>query len=289
MHWLGAGVPMLAILAAAFLGASCGDDERGPAEAPTSVSRETASPSAAVDPEIKGNITVFAAASLADAFTAAGEGFEAANERVSVTFNFAGSSALATQINEGAPADVFASADTAQLRAVAEEDGVDAQATFATNLPVVVVPAGSDTIRTFGDLAHSGYSLVLAGEDVPIGRYARQILANASVAGGLGAGFSASVLANLRSNETNVRAVLAKVQLGEADAGFVYRTDAASVADEVDVIEIPPEFNVVAQYPIATLTGSGNPDAAAGFVQFILSDEGQAILAEFGFGPPRKN
>jgi molybdate transport system substrate-binding protein len=127
---------------------------------------------------------------------------------------------------------------------------------------------------------------VLAAKDVPIGRYARQILANASGANGVGPGFGDQVLRNLKSEEANVRAVLSKVQLGEADAGIVYRTDIAAASGEVTAIDIPGQYDVVAEYPVATVMDSKNAATARAFVEYILSDAGQATLAKYGFGKP---
>ena len=231
-------------------------------------------------------ITVFAASSLTESFKDMGAAFEEANLGVNVTFNFAASSALATQINEGAPADVFAAADAAQMKAVTDAGHAGEAVTFARNTPVVVVPAGSAAVGSFADLAKPGLKLVLAAAEVPIGRYSREILAKASGPGGVSPEFSGRVLANLKSNEANVRAVLAKVQLGEADAGIVYRTDAAAAGNDVKVVEIPLEFNVVAEYPIATVTQTKNQAAADAFVAFVRSAAGAAILQKHGFANP---
>lgn len=236
---------------------------------------------------LSGTITVFAAASLTDAFTAAGESFEAAHPGTKVRFNFAASSALATQLNEGAPADVFASADETQMRAVADKGNVEDARTFAINTPVVVVPSGSDRVSTFSDLAKPNIRLLLAAPEVPIGRYGRQILANASAAdGGISSDFATRALATLASNEPNVRSVLAKVQLGEADAGIVYTTDLRAASGEVRAIDIPGRYNVVARYPIAVTRDSARSDVARAFVDYILSMEGQALMHQFGFSAP---
>lgn len=275
----------VALMPAAIF-AACGDDGDDPRSTSSTAGPSTPAASATPEDALEGELSVFAAASLTDAFRAVEEEFERVHEEVDVVFNFAGSSALATQINEGAPADVFASASGAQMGVVIDAGNAIDQAIFATNLPVVITPGDNETIADFADLANGGYTLVLAGEEVPIGEYAREILKKASGAGGLGADFSDKVLANLRSNESDVRAVLSKVQLGEADAGVVYSTDAANIADELNIIDIPEEFNVVAEYPIATLSEASNPDAAQAFVEFVLSEDGQAILAEFGFGGP---
>ncbi len=236
---------------------------------------------------LSGEITVFAASSLTDAFKEAGTAFEEQYPGTKVTFSFAASSALAVQINELAPADVFASADQAQMKAVVDEGNALEPAVFVKNTPVVVVPKDGATVATFEDLAKPGVKLVLAGATVPIGRYAREILAKASASsGGIGSDFSARALANLRSEEANVRAVLTKVQLGEADAGVVYKTDVGAASSDVKVIDIPAAYNVVAEYPIAVVMYAKNQAAAAGFVAFIRSAEGVAILEKHRFVRP---
>jgi molybdate transport system substrate-binding protein len=225
-------------------------------------------------------VTVFAASSLTDAFKEAGAAFEAKNVGMTVTFNFAASSALAVQINEGAPADVFASADEAQMDAVRENAAGD-PSLLARNLPVVIVPEES-TLTSFEELAEPGLRLVLGGESVPIGRYARRVFERASGPGGIAPDFAQRVLANLKSEEANVRAVLTKVQLGEADAGVVYQTDVPPAG--VRAIEIPSDFNVVAEYQIVVIQrGEGESEAAKAFLDFILGPEGQAILKKHGF------
>lgn len=278
ISWRWLRLALVAALSMVML-ACGGDDEADPSPTATA-----ASPAATATP-LEGSLTVFAASSLTEAFGEIGEAFTTANPGVEVEFNFAASSALATQINERAPADVFASADGAQMRVVTDAgNGAGEPIIFATNRPVLIVPVGNTTVTSFAGLAEPGIALVLAAPNVPIGRYAREILTKASAAGGISADFSDKVLANLRSEEANVRAVLTKVQLGEADAGVVYETDATVGGSEVKVIEIPDNCNVVAQYPIVALTESGNADAAAAFVEFVLSDEGQDILSGFGFG-----
>lgn len=290
------GVGVFALLLS-LLAAACGDDG-GALTTPTAAantaqsspsataSSQTAAPSTATSTPVEGKITVFAAASLTDAFKEIGTAFSAANPKASVTFNFAGSSALATQINEGAPADVFASADDANYRLVAAKGTFDPQAIFATNVPVIVVPSSGSPVSSFEDLAKSGVRLVLAAPSVPIGNYARQIFANASTADGAGADFSTRVLANLKSNETNVKSVLAKIEVGEGDAGLVYKSDAAIAGSQVKTIAIPERYNVLAQYPIGAMKGSSNVAAARAFVAFVLSGAGQTILAKYGFGKP---
>lgn len=282
----------LAILVGA-VAAACGDDSNSsktaqPADTATAaVSASSTASSGTAAPTkttLSGNITVFAAASLTDAFNAIAKQFESENPRVKITFSFAGSSTLATQINQGAPADVFASADTRQMKVVTDQGGAEAPVTFATNVPVVVIPKDDTRVQSFADLAKPGVKLVLAAPTVPIGNYARTIFTNATGASGVSATFSDDVLKNLVSNETDVKAVLAKIQVGEADAGVVYTTDAATVTNDVKTIEIPKPYNVIAQYPIAALKESGHLDVAQAFVQYVTSAAGQSILKQYGFG-----
>lgn len=282
------GVLALAVLGA-VAAAACGggSNSNGPGETPGDGSAAVSPSSAAASSTkaaLSGSITVFAAASLTDAFNAIGKEFEQANPGTKITFSFAGSSTLATQITEGAPADVFASADTKQMKVVTDEGNATAPVIFATNVPVVVAPKGDTRVQSFADLAKPGVKLVLAAPTVPIGNYARTIFANASGANGISATFSADVLKNLQSNETNVKAVIAKIQVGEADAGVVYTTDAAAAKGEVTTIAIPKEYNVVAEYPMAVLKTSSHLDVAEAFVQYVTSGAGQAILKGYGFG-----
>ena len=232
-------------------------------------------------------LTVFAAASLTDAFTEIGKNFESQNPNVTVTFNFAGSQALRTQIEEGAPADVFASASAKEMDALIAGSfaAKESSQIFLSNKLAVIVPADNPAgIDSLDDLANSGVKIVLAAEEVPVGNYSRQAfeLMNAS----FGADFKNNVLANVVSNEDNVKQVVAKVQLGEADAGIVYMSDAV-VAPELETIQIPDEMNVIAKYPIAPLVESDNIELARAFVAYVLSDEGQAILRKWGFAPPK--
>lgn len=250
-----------------------------------SVSPTTQTSPAAVP--VKGDITVYAAASLTEAFTEAGNQFSKRYPEAKVTFQFAASSALATQINEGAPADVFASADEAQMKNVTDKANATSPRIFAKNQPVVVVPKNSTLVTSFNDLAKPGVKLVLAAANVPIGRYSREILTKASAAsGGISPDFSDKALANLKSDEANVRAVLTKVQLGEADAGIVYVTDIGAAANDVRQITIPANYNVVATYPMAVTKATKDSVTAQAFVDYILSAEGQAILKKYGFAPP---
>jgi len=273
-------IVLLVVLCLALAG--CGGAE---IFAPAAVAA-TQPPAAEEPTEAETTLTVFAAASLTDAFGEVAAAFSAANPGVTVAFNFAGSNQLATQIGAGAPADVFASANQAQMDVAVETGRIDAGApqVFVTNRLVVVVPADNPaSITDLTDLATPGVVLILAAEEVPAGRYALEIMDRASDAVGVGSTFRDDVLANVVSYEENVRSVLNKVVLGEADAGIVYTSDAISKPG-VTAIEIPDELNVLAEYPIAVLNDSAYAEDAAAFVAYVLGPEGQATLANYGFG-----
>jgi len=230
-------------------------------------------------------LTVFAAASLTDAFLEIGAAFDSANPGVTTIFNFAGSQALKTQIEEGAPVDVFASASSKEMDSLVAGSFItaDAAQVFLSNRLVVILPVDNPSaLEKLEDLANPGIKLVLAAEEVPAGKYARQALELMDAS--FGAGFKDKVLANIVSNEDNVKQVVAKVQLGEADAGIVYVSDIMAKRDLIS-IEIPANLNVIANYPIAPLVKSKNAKLAAQFIEYVLSDEGQAILAKWGFAP----
>ena len=234
-------------------------------------------------------LTVFAAASLAEPFRAVADAYEADNPGVEVTFNFAGSQALRTQLEHGARADVFASADWEQMAAIRKANLLgNTPEYFATNRMAVVAPAGSNAVRSLDDLARPGVSVAIASEEVPAGAYARSTLNLMAESADFPDDFAESVLTNVVTHETNVRAVAQKVALGEVDAGMVYETDAraAQHGDAFRVIEIPLQFNPAAEYPIAALGESVNPQAALDFIAFVQGDDGQAILREYGFAPP---
>jgi molybdate transport system substrate-binding protein len=232
-------------------------------------------------------LNVFAAASLTDAFTEIGKNFEAAHPGVTVIFNFGGSQALRTQIEEGAPADVFASASGKEMdTTVAGKFVADGTPkVFLKNKLVLILPADNPAgVAKLEDLAKPGLKLVLAAEEVPVGNYARQSLDLMN--GSFGTDFKDKVLANVVSNEDNVKQVVSKVQLGEADAGIVYTSDAVA-APQLKTVEIPTELNVIARYPIAPLVKSANVDLATSFVEYVLAADGQAVLAKWGFAPPQ--
>ena len=226
-------------------------------------------------------LTIFAAASLTEAFREMATLFETSHPGVNVSLNFAGSNTLRAQIDQGAQADLFASANTKEMDALIASGLVaeNTAQTFLNNRLVVITPAKNPAaLSTFDDLTQPNLKLVLAAEEVPVGRYTRLMLENA------GADFSEKMLVNLVSNENNVKQVVAKVQLGEADAGIVYASDAVA-APELIVIEIPTDFNVLATYPIAPLVDAPHPQLAQEFVAFVLSAEGQALLEKWGFTP----
>ena len=230
-------------------------------------------------------LTIYAAASLTDAFTEIGQAFEADHPRVTVKFNFGGSQNLRTQIEQGAPADVFASANAKEMDVLVAGNLVSANTSkiFLTNQLVVILPKENPAgITSLEDLAEPGLKLVLAAEEVPAGRYARQILENLNSL--YGADYRDSVLANVVSNEDNIRQAVTKVQLGEADASIVYVSDAVAVPD-LQKIEIPEDMNVIAEYPIAQLAQAKNSDLANAFIDYVLSPDGQATLEKWGFTP----
>jgi molybdate transport system substrate-binding protein len=218
-------------------------------------------------------LKVFAAASLTAAFTDIGKQFTSANGGTKVTFNFAGSQALATQIQQSAPADVFASADLANMGKV--KDLVGTPQNFASNLLAIVVEKGNPKgVKGLDDLASPDLKVVLAAEDVPAGRYAKQALDKAGVK------------VTPVSQEDNVKAVVTKVSLGEADAGIVYVTDVSAGGDKVEGVDIPQTQNVTATYPIATVKATKAQDKAQAFMDLVLSAQGQQVLEQYGFLPP---
>lgn len=262
-----------------------------PAAAPAAV----ASPAAAASPapvtavpfpENAGEVDIFAASSLTDAFNAIAEDLEAANPGLDLVFNYAGSQALVTQLSEGAGADVFASANNTQMNAAIDAGVISGDPSiFAQNRLAIVVPKDNPAgITSFADLGKDGVKLVLAAEDVPVGQYGRLAICNAGAdTATYGDGFVDSVSGNIVSNETNVKNVLAKVQLGEADAGIVYVTDVtADASADVTLIDIPNDVNVIAKYPVAAVEG-GDSESAEAFISYLLSDEGQTTLESFGF------
>jgi molybdate transport system substrate-binding protein len=264
-----------------------------PPASPATASAAAATPAVAETtpaefPAEGGDLTVFAAASLTDVFEQIKTDLEAAHSGLTISYNFAGSQALVTQLTEGAEADVFAAAGTSQMTAAIDNGVIEGSSSvFTQNRLAIVVPADNPAgVQTMADLARDGLKLVLAQPEVPVGQYARQSICTA---GGdtatYGEGFVEKVGNNVVSEEDNVRAVLSKVQLGEADAGIVYTTDiSADVATDVQQIEIPAAVNVIAKYPIAAVEG-GDAALARAFIDYVLGAEGQATLRQFGFEP----
>ena len=234
-----------------------------------------AAPGLTVTPEIQ-HVTVFAGSSLTDAFNRAGADFIKTNTRVGFTFNFGSSSTLATQITNGAPVDVFASADEANMQKIVDSKLADGPpAAFTSNRLEIAVAAGNPKkIVALADLARPDVVLVLAAPTVPAGRYALEALTKADVT------------ARPVSQEVDVRAVLSKVSLGEADAGIVYVSDVKSAGSRVTGVEIPDQHQVVARYPIAVVKDSKNRVLAYRFIDYLVSPAGQSVLAEFGFSKP---
>lgn len=226
-------------------------------------------------PELTGSLTVFAAASLQSAFDELATRFEQLHPALEVEpVRYDGSSTLATQLIEGAPADVFASADEKNMAAVVDAGVAGSPELFATNTLTLVVPAGNPGgVTGLADLADPDLAVVLCAAEVPCGSASATVLAAAGVA------------ASVDSFEQNVTAVLTKVAAGEADAGLVYVTDAAGSAD-VETVDAEDADEVVNRYPIATLTAAANPDAAAAFSAFVRGDAGRAVLERLGFGAP---
>jgi molybdate transport system substrate-binding protein len=268
--------------------AACGQGSESPtgsdAASATAADPSEASPSEAQEPVA---LTVLAAASLTDAGAALEAAYAAANSNVDLTFSFDGSSALRGQIEAGAAADIFLSADARNPQAL--EDGeltTGEQVPFASNLLTIIVPSDNPAgIESWTDLATPGVRVVAAGEDVPIQQYADEAIANLGEEEGAAEGFAEAVASNFVSREDNVRAVLTRIELGEGDAAIVYVTDAMS-SEDVAAIEIPETANVPAVYVGVGLDSTAAEDAVAAFMAWLVEDEAQSILADFGFSPP---
>jgi molybdate transport system substrate-binding protein len=226
-------------------------------------------------------VKVFAASSLMEAFGEIAADFEKA-VGTPVELSFAGSQVLRTQIEQGAPADVYAFADLIHADALKNAGLVRNRDVFTRNALAIVVPGEGARIRSVQDVARRGMKVVVAGPAVPVGHYTAQVIAKLAASGLYGDDFQTRVLANVVSQETNVRTVLAKVTLGEADAGFVYLTDAKTVADKVGILEIADRYNVVAEYPIGLVAKSKHP-LASSFVERVVSPDGQRVLRKYGF------
>lgn len=257
-----------------------GDDEAGPAAADRVTGSEGAAPGdteeGATGGEVCGDITVFAAASLTDTFTELGEEFEAAHPGASVTFSFAGSSALAQQIRSGAPADVFASASPATMALVTDEGLTDGEpVVFVTNRLQIAVPAGNPGgVTGLEDLTDEDLTIALCAEEVPCGAASVTVFE------------AAGLIPAPDTYEEDVRATLTKVRLDEVDVALVYQTDVLAAGDEVEGIDFPESVEAVNDYPIAALTEAPNAEGGEAFIDFVLSEEGQQVLGAAGFGSP---
>lgn len=264
------------------------------ATAPTPAAQPTAMPPTAEPTQAPtaNEVIVFAAVSLTDSFKEIGRQFQAMHRGVRVTFNFAGSQVLSHQLIQGAKADVFASANGTEMENVRKAGLADDSAqVFVSNRLVVIVPSDNPgKIETLKDLANSGLALVIADKTVPVGGYTLSMLEKMAADSEYGAGFDASVLKNVVSQENNVKAVVSKVALGEADAGVVYVTDATpDVMPKLKTLAVPDKFNQIARYPIIELKEAPQAVLAKQFVAYVLAkDGGQAILQKWGFIPTVK-
>jgi molybdate transport system substrate-binding protein len=239
-------------------------------------SSSSSTPAATGSVKPTGTLVVFAATSLTDAFNKIADQFEAANPGVTVKFNYNGSSSLATQITQGAPADVFASASPTNMKTVTEASlEATTPETFAANQGEIMVEAGNPShIASVSDLANPSLKVVTCAPSVPCGALATQIFKNADVT------------VNPVSQEQNVGGVVTKVSLGEADAGIVYVTDVKANGSKTAGVAIPADQNATTTYPIAEIKGAPNATAAAAFISYVLGPDGQQVMKSFGFLPP---
>ena len=241
-----------------------------------SSSTTTSAPGSSSSGKLSGTVTVFAATSLTDAFNQIGAAFEKANPGVTVKFNYQGSSSLATSINQGAPADVFASAAPTNMKTVTDAgNAVGTPKIFASNTGEILVESGNPKkITSVKDLANPAIKVVVCAPEVPCGHVAQEIFKNAGVT------------VKPVSEETNVGGVVTKITLGEADAGIVYVTDAKENAGKATGVPIPANQNAITEYPIVQVKDAPNAKAADAFISYVLGPDGQKVLASFGFMPP---
>lgn len=266
MHRSAITVLSVGLLTAALTGCSSGSGSTGPTSAGGTSNSS---------PAVTGSITVFAAASLTGTFTTLGKQFEAANPGTTITFSFAGSSALATQIVSGAPADVFASASNKKMTQVVTAGDASSPTNFAKNImEIAVPPANRGAVAVVADLAKSSVKVALCQPQVPCGETAAKVFAKAKVT------------VTPVTQEPDVKSVLSKVELNEVDAGLVYVTDVMAAGAKVKGITIPADINASTEYPIAVLTKSTNNATAQAFVAYVLSPVGQSVLTAAGFEKP---
>lgn len=283
------GLTLALVAACSTSGASSSPSSAAARSAPATVAPSTAAPAApssAAPSAASTEITVFGAASLKGVLDKAKTAYEAANPGTTITVSTDSSAALETQIEQGAPADVFLSADTKNPQKLADA-GLTAGAPvpFAGNVLTVIVPADNPAgITSPAGLAKSGVKIIAVGADVPITKYATQLVDNLAKVSGYPADFAAKYAANVASQEDNVKGIVAKVELGEGDAGIVYVTDARA-SGKVKTIDVPPGANVPATYAGVVVKASPHADAAIAFLTWMAGPDGQAILADAGFLP----
>lgn len=260
---------ILARVCAAVLGVALAACSSAPTASP-------ASEHAAESGNVSGHLVVFAAASLSAAFNKIGDQFEKAHPGVTLKFNYAGSSSLVTSIKQGAPADVFASANPQNMTAVTDAGlASGTPQTFARNQAEIMVAKGNPkNIKSVDDLANPALKVVLCASEVPCGSLAKQVFDKAGVT------------VKPVSEETSVSGVVTKVSLGEADAGLVYETDVKAGGDKVEGVPIPADQNVIVDYPIVKVKDAPNANAAKAFISYVLSPPGQEVLKSYGFLPP---
>jgi molybdate transport system substrate-binding protein len=275
---------LVLVIAACSSGSASPSAPASVAPAATTAAAASSAPSASAAPV---ELTVLGAASLKGVLDKAKAAYETANPGSKLTISTDSSSALETKIEQGAPADVFLSADTTNPKKLVDGGFASgAPVTFAGNKLTVIVPADNPGgVTTLADLAKAGLEVIAAGDEVPITKYAAQLVANLAKVTGYPADFAARYQANVASREDNVKAVVAKIELGEGDAGIVYVTD-AKASTKVKTIDVPDSANVPATYAGVVVKASTNQDAAAAFLTWFAGPGGQAILASFGFLPP---
>ena len=259
----------VAAIGVSLVVAGCGGSSTGGSSAASSSAAPKATSS------LSGKINVFAAASLTEAFTALGKQFEAAHPGVKVVFNFGASSTLAQQIDQGAPADVFASASTKNMEQVISAGSAKSSTAFAKNVMEIATPPSNPAqVTSVNDLAKSSVKVALCQVQVPCGATAEKVFTNAKIT------------VTPVTQEADVKSVLSKVELGEVDAGVVYVTDVRSAGSKVKGVTIPSDVNASTTYPIAALTDSHNMSTAQAFVEYVLSSQGEAVLTADGFAQP---
>ena len=279
---------LLFVLAACSNGGASATASPAASPAPTTAASPAPTTTAsAATSAIPGALTIFGAASLKGVLDKVKTTYDAANPGTTLTVSTDSSATLETQIEQGAPADVFLSADTTNPRKLVDNAlATGAAVVFAGNKLTVIVPtANPGGIKTPADLARTGVKVIAAGDAVPITKYATQLVTNLATQTGYPADFAARYTANIASKEDNVKAIVAKVELGEGDAGIVYVTD-AKASTKVATVDVPDAANVPASYAGIVVKASKNTAAAQAFLSWFAGPEGQAILAGFGFLPP---